>query len=216
MKSYVVIGLGRFGTRIAAKLYELGEDVLAIDTNEAVINDIADNVSKAVIADAKDIDVLKGLGVQSCDCAIVAIGSDLAASVLVTMNLKNLGIPQIICKTYDETHSEILRKLGADKVIIPEHIMADKTARILSAPNILEHIELSEDYGISELSAPKTWVGHSLRELNIRAKFGVFIIGVRINGQTKISPDADHIIEKDSVLILLGDYDSLKKIRSAK
>ncbi len=214
MKSYVVIGLGRFGTRIATKLYEFGEDVLAIDINESLINDIADYVSKAVIADAKEIDVLKDLGVQSCDCAIVAIGSDLAASVLVTMNLKNLGIPQIICKTYDETHSEILRKLGADKVITPEHVMADRTARILSAPNILEHIEFSEDYGITELSAPKLWVGHSLRELNVRAKYNVFVIGVRTNEQTKISPDADYIIEKNATLILLGDYNSLEKLRN--
>lgn len=213
MKSYVVIGLGRFGTRVATKLYEFGEDVLAIDNNEAIVNDIADNVSKAVIADAKDIDVLKGLGVQSCDCAIVAIGTDLAASVLVTMNLKNLGIPQIICKASDETHSEILIKLGADRVITPEHVMADRTARILSAPNILEHIELSEDYGITELTAPKNWVGKSLRELNIRAKYGVFVIGVRANNTTRISPDADYQIEKDSILILLGDYNSLEKIR---
>lgn len=213
MKSYVVVGLGRFGTRVATKLYEFGEDVLAIDNSEAIINDIADNVSKAVIADAKDIDVLKGLGVQSCDCAIVAIGTDLAASVLVTMNLKNLGIQQIICKASDETHSEILRKLGADRVITPEHIMADRTARMLSAPNILEHIELSEDYGITELTAPKSWVGHSLRELNIRAKYGVFVIGVRENDTTKISPDADYIIEKDSILILLGDYSSLERVR---
>lgn len=216
MKSYVVIGLGRFGTRMATKLYEFGEDVLAIDINETLVNDIADNVSKAVIADAKDIDVLKGLGVQSCDCAIVAIGTDLAASVLVTMNLKNLGIPQIICKTFDETHSEILRKLGADKVITPEHVMADKTARILSAPNILEHIELSEDYGITELAAPKAWVGHSLRELDIRAKYKVFVIGVRMDEQTRISPEADYVIEKNSTLILLGDYNSLENVRNNK
>lgn len=214
MKSYVVIGLGRFGTRIATKLYEFGEDVLAIDINESLVNDIADYVSKAVIADAKDVDVLKGLGVQSCDCAIVAIGTDLAASVLVTMNLKNLGIPQIICKTFDETHSEILRKLGADKVITPEHVMADRTARMLSAPNILEHIELSEDYGITEFTAPKAWVGHSLREIDVRAKYNVFVIGVRTEDTTKISPDADYIIEKDSTLILLGDYNSLEKVRN--
>ena len=212
MKSYTVIGLGRFGTKIASKLYEYGEDVLAIDTNEAYIDDIADFVTRAAAADAKDIDNLKSLGVNSCDCAIVAIGSDLAASVLITMNLKNLGVPYIICKAYDETHSEILKKLGADRIIIPEHEVAEKAARMMSSPDIFENIELSEEYGINEIKAPKAWIGKTIKDINIRAKYGVSVIGIKKGGNTIISPRADHIIEKDSVIIILGEYSSMEAL----
>lgn len=214
MKSYTVIGLGRFGTKIACKLYEYGEDVLAIDTNEAYIDGIADLVTRAAVADAKDIENLKSLGVNSCDCAVVAIGSDIAASVLITMNLKNLGVPYIICKAYDETHSEILKKLGADRIIIPEHEVAEKTARMMSSPDIFENIELSEEYGITEIKAPRAWIGKTIKDINIRANYGVSVIGIKKGGKTDISPRADHIIEKDSVIILLGDYSSMEALEN--
>lgn len=216
MKSYVVIGLGRFGVQIATRLYEYGEDVLAVDIMEDTVNSIADNVTRAVCVDAKNRDVLRGLGVQNCDCAIVAMGANLADSVLITMNLKALGVPRIICKASDDTHREILEKLGADEVIIPERVVADKTARTLAAPNILEFLELSEDYGIVELKAPANWIGRSIKELNVRAKYGVNIIAVRQNDKVKVSPNADFKISEESTLVLLGDYESLNQIKKVK
>ena len=116
MKSYIVIGLGRFGAEIAAKLYECGEEVLAIDTNEGLVDKIADQVTKAVAADARDRDVLVKLGAENFDRAVVAVGSDLAASALITYNLKSLNVPFIICKAHDDTYSEILEKLGPDAI----------------------------------------------------------------------------------------------------
>lgn len=216
MKSYVVVGLGRFGMQIATRLYEYGEDVLAIDISEDLVNQAADHVTRAAVADAKNKEVLRGLGVQSCDCAIVALGSDLSASVLVTMNLKALEVPKIICKAHDDTHSEILYKLGATDVIIPERAVADKLSRSLSSPNVLEYIELSDDYGIVEIAPPRSWVGKTIRDLNIRAKFGVNIIAVKSGESIRVSPSADHKVEGDSVLVLLGDYNSLGKIESIK
>lgn len=216
MKSFVVIGLGRFGTRVAEKLYELGEDVLAIDTKESLVNNIADRVTSAVVADAKDKAVLKSLGVQDCDCAIVAMGTNLAASVLITMNLKTLGVPKIICKAHDDTHREILEKLGADRVIIPEREVAEKTARMLSSPNIFEYIDLSEDYGIFECTVPKPWAGKTIRELGIRSKYDTTIIAVKEQGRIKLSPGADYKIEAGAVLVLLGDYDRLDQIKNIK
>lgn len=216
MKSYAVIGLGRFGMQIAAKLYEYGEDVLAIDISEDLVNQAADHVTRAASADAKNKDVLRGLGVQNCDCAIVALGSDLAASVLVTMNLKSLNVPKIICKAHDDTHSEILYKLGADDVIIPERVIADKLSRSLSSPNVLEYIELSDDYGIVEIEPPRAWIGKTIRELNIRAKYGVNIIAVKTGDSIRISPSADYRAAEGEVLVLLGDYGSLGKIEAIK
>ena len=125
MKSYVVIGLGRFGSELATRLYSCGEEVMAIDMDEQLIDKIADRVTRAVAADARDPDVLKKLGVENFERAVVAVGSDLAASALITMNLKALNVPYIICKAHDDTYKDILEKLGADKVIIPEREVAD-------------------------------------------------------------------------------------------
>ena len=218
MKSYAVIGLGRFGTQVAESLYEYGEDVIAIDINEDIIDQIADHVGRAVVADAKNKDVLKSLGIADCDCAIVSLASDLASSVLITMNLKSLGIPQVICKAYDDTHREILEKLGADRVIIPERVVAEKTVLSLISPNILEHIELSNDYGIIETQTPTSWIGKTLSELNVRAKYGVNIIAVRdeSSDNVNVSPSASYKIPEASTLVLLGDYKSLEHIKRIK
>ena len=215
MKSYAVIGLGRFGEGIAKKLYEYGEDVLAIDTSEELVNGIADRVTRAAVADAREPAVLKGLGVQDCDCAVVAVGTDLASSVLITMNLKNLGVQKIVCKAHDDTHRAILEKLGADQVIIPERVVADKTARELAAPNILEYIELSSECGISEYPSPKAWSGKTLRELNIRAKYGLNVIAVKDGEKIKVSPSADFRLTEGSFLMLLGEYTAMERFRES-
>lgn len=212
MKSYAIIGLGRFGSRIATRLYQLDEEVLAIDKHEDNVNEVSDSVTRAVVADARNKNVLKSLGVAHCDVAIVALGSDLAASVLTTMNLKSLGVPKVICKAHDETHREILEKLGADKVVIPEHVVADKLARTLTSPDIMEYIDVSDDYGIVEYKAQKAWIGKTIRELNFRARYGVNIIAIKENDKVKVSPTAEYRITDDAVLVLLGDYASLEKI----
>lgn len=216
MRSYVVIGMGRFGSRIAETLYENGEEVIIIDSSEALINKMADKVSRAVCADAKDKDALKKLGIADCDCGIVALGTDLAGSVLITMNLKSLGVKKIICKAHDDTHKEILEKLGADMVIIPEREVAEKTARMLSSPNFFEFIELSGEYGIAELSAPRSWIGKSIKELDIRNAFGINIIAIKDGNDTIVSIPADYIIKSGIVFVILGDYDSLEKIKKTE
>ena len=147
-----------------------------------LVQQIANDVTHAVVGDAQDKEVLRALGVRDVDCAINAIGDNLAASILTTMNLKELGVPYLICKAHDETHSRVLKKLGVDKVVIPEQENATRLARSLNSHNVLDYIELSEDYGILELPAPKDWLGKTLKELNVRAKLGVNIIAVE-NGK---------------------------------
>ena len=213
MKSYIVIGLGRFGSQAAKRLYELGCEVLAIDHNSELVQPIANQVTQAVVADARDKEVLRALGAKDFECAIVAIGDNLADSVLATMNLKELGVPYIVCKASDETHRQVLMKLGADRVVIPEQEHADRLAKNLSSPNVLDYIELSEEYGIIEIPAPKAWVGKSLKELNVRAKLGVNIIAVESGKKTNVSPTADYLIREGDIMVVLGDTYSLEAVQ---
>ncbi len=213
MKSYVVVGLGRFGVEAAARLYELGAEVLAMDTRQDVVQQISGSVTHAVVADARDKEVLRALGVADFDCAIVAIGDSLTDSVLATMNLLELGVPHLVCKAYDETHSQILKKLGAHQVLIPEKDQAARLARSLSSPNVLDFIELSRDYGIVELPAPKSWHGQTLKDLNVRAKLGVNIIAVKRGGEVNVSPAADYPIGKEDIMVVLGDMIALEKVQ---
>ena len=209
MKSFAVIGLGLFGSSVARQLCALGAEVLAIDTNYELVQQLSGDVTTAAVADARDAEVLRALGVQDCDSAVVAIGDDLAGSILATMNLKDLGLRQIICKAHDETHRKVLEKLGADKVVIPEKEVADKLARSLTSHNVLDFIELSSDYGIVEIAVRKDWVGKSLKELDVRAKLGVNIIAVERNEKVTVSPRAEFELAKNDILVVLGDYDSL-------
>lgn len=213
MDTFAVIGLGRFGTRIAKKLYAMNYDVLVIDIQEDNIQQIAGDVTRAVIGDARDKDVLRAAGVTDCDCAIVAIGNNLEASVMASMNLKELNVPYVVCKAQGKIHKRILEKIGADRVIIPEQESADRLARMLAEPNILEHIELSPDYGIIEEAVPDAWVGKTIRDLNIRAKYGFNVIAVRRAKEMTIAPDPDYAIAADDTMVLLGKYVDLDKLR---
>ena len=213
MKSYVVIGLGRFGQTLARQLCMLGAEVLAMDVHNDLVQQVAEDVTHAVVGDAQDKDVLRALGVRDFDCAIVAIGTNLAASVLTVMNLQELEVPYIICKAHDETHSRVLKKLGVDKVVIPEQETAARLARSLNSHNVLDYIELSEDYGILELPAPQCWIGQTLKELNIRAKLGVNIIAVESGDKTNVSPSADYRVSEGDIMVVLGDNYSLEAVQ---
>ena len=213
MKSYVVIGLGLFGSRVARQLCELGGEVLVVDIHDDLVQNISGDVTNAVVADARDQSVLKALGVGSCDCAVVAIGDNFGASVLVTMNLKELGVPYVVCKAHDDTHRKVLEKLGADKVITPEREVAERLAHSLYSPNALEFIELSDEYGIVEVPVPRSWAGKSILELNVRAKLGVNIIAIESAGRVNVSPAAQYVLKKDDILVVLGDYDSLAALQ---
>ena len=213
MKSYIVIGLGRFGAEVSRRLCELGNEVLAVDTHEDLVQHISGDVTHAVVADARDKEVLRALGAGSFDCAIIAIGGSLADSVLATMNVKELGVPNVVCKAHDETHKQVLLKLGADQVVIPEKENAARLARSLASHNVLDYIELSEDHGIIEVPAPKSWVGKSLKELNVRAKLGVNILAIKQGVQITVSPAADFQIADKDILVVLGDTAALEKVQ---
>ena len=213
MKSYVVVGLGRFGSEVARQLHDLGCEVLAMDLRNDLVQEIANEVTHAVVSDGQDKEVLKALGVRDFDCAVIAIGDDLAASVLATMNMKELGVPHIVCKAHDDTHRRVLQKLGADRVVIPEQENAARLARSLYSPNVLDYIELSDDYGIVEVPVPAAWQGKTLKELNVRAKLGVNIIAIRRNGKINVSPGADFNFQSGDIVVVLGDSVALEAVQ---
>ena len=213
MRSYIVVGLGRFGSEVARQLYRLGCEVLAIDTNAELVQQFSNDVTHAVVGDARDKEVLRALGARNFDCGIVAIGDSLADSVLATMNLKELEVKHLVCKAHDETHRQVLRKLGADSVVIPEQENAYRLAKSLSSPNVLDYIELSQEYGIIEVPAPKSWQEKTLLELNLRAKLGVNIIAIHREGKITVSPPADFKIQQGDIMVVLGETASLEAVQ---
>ncbi len=205
MKNFAVFGLGRFGTAVARELCDLGNQVLAVDADKDRVQSIADQVTYAVAGDAKDPDVLRSLGVKDYDCAVVAVGSDVGSSALITMRLKEAGVPKVVCKAQSHVHQRLLEKIGADRVVFPEHEMGIKVAQGLDRSNVLNFIELSPDYGIVEIGLPEGWGGKTIRELDVRARFKVNVIAVRRGQDISVAPGADYVLTAGDKLIVLGE-----------
>lgn len=205
MKNFVVIGLGRFGTAVARELCELGNQVLAVDMNRELVQNVADQVTHAVVGDGRDPAVLRSLGVKDYDCAVVAVGNDVGSSALVTMRLKEEGVPQVVCKAQSHVHQRLLEKIGADRVVFPEHEMGIKVAQGLAHSNIINFIELSPEYGIVEVDLPNGWAGRTIRDLDVRAKYKLNVIAVRRGQDINVAPGADCVLVNGDKLIVLGE-----------
>ncbi|HKL09802.1 MAG TPA: TrkA family potassium uptake protein [Clostridia bacterium] len=211
-KQFAVIGLGRFGSSIAKTLYSLGHEVLAVDESEETVADIVEHVTHAVQADATDETSLKALGIRNFDVAIVAIGNDMQASILVTLMVKEMGIDYVVSKAQNDLHAKVLYKIGADRVVFPEREMGVKVANNLVSSNILDYIELSDDYSIVEIQALSEWTGKNLAEINMRAKHGVNVMAIKRNAEINISPTAADTIEEGDTLIVVGENADLANI----
>lgn len=215
-KTFVVIGLGRFGSAVAEELCNLGHEVLAVDAREEPVQNIADKVTHAAICDGRSTSALAALGVRNFDCAIVTVGNDLGTSTLITLNLKEMGVPQVIAKAQSHVHRRVLEKIGADQVVFPEHEMGIKLAQNLVGTNVINYLELSKDYGLVEVPAPESWAGRLLKELNVRAQYGVNIIAIRHTGEDNlaIAPGGDFAVKPGDHLVVVGCLDAIKRVRS--
>jgi trk system potassium uptake protein TrkA len=215
MKRVVVIGLGIFGFNIAKDLYENGIEVIAIDKNKEVIQKIKDFSTKAILADGADKEVIESIGIQPDDVVIISFGEDLAASTLITLHLKEMKVKTIIVKAPNEDHKHVLEKVGATEVVIPERAMADKVAKSLISPNVLDYIPLSEDYTISELVSPPSFFGKSIAELHLRSKYHVEVIAIRemLPERLTMVPRADFVIKDSDVLVVIGKEKDIQKIK---
>lgn len=212
MKQFAVIGLGRFGSSVARTLSRMGYDVLAVDTSEDRVNDITDEVTYAVQVDAMDEQALKSLGVRNFDVVIVAIGHEVQSSILVTVMLKEMGVPRVVAKAQTELHGKVLQKVGADMVVFPERDMGVRLAHALVSRNILDQINLSPDFSIVELLAPSEFIGKTLQESAMRQEYGVTILAVRRGNEVIISPGAKQVIKEGDVLVVVGRNDKLRSL----
>lgn len=211
-KQYAVIGLGRFGTSVAKTLYSLGNDVLAVDSDEEKVQNISDNVTHSVQADAADENSLRSLGIKNFDVAVITIGSDIQSSIMATLLVKELGVKYIIAKANDEMHAKVLYKIGADKVVLPERDMGVRIAHNLASANILDYIELSPEYSIAEMTSTPEWHNKTLKEVDMRAKYGINVVAIRRNNHINVAPKADDVIVPGDVIVAIGSYDSLTKL----
>jgi len=215
MKRVVVIGLGIFGFNIVKDLYEKGFEVVAIDKNKEIIQKIRDFSTKAILADGTDKEVIESIGIQPDDAVIVSFGEDLAASTLITLHLKEMKVKNIIVKAPNEDHKHVLEKVGATEVIIPEREMADKVAKSLISPNVLDYIPLSDEYTICEIVPPSSFMGKSIAELHLRSKHHIEVIAVRemLPERLTMVPRADFVIKDSDVLVVIGKEGDIQKIQ---
>ncbi|WP_058484862.1 potassium channel family protein [Defluviitalea phaphyphila] len=215
-KQFVVIGLGRFGTSIAKTLAESGCEVLVIDRNEEAVQDASEYVTHAVQADVTDIDVLKSLGIRNFDVGVVAIGTDMQSSIMTTLLLKELGVGYVLAKAQNEIHKKVLEKIGADRIVLPEREMGVRIATNLISGNILDYIELSSSHSIVEIKALKEWIGRNLRDINMRAKYGINVIAIKSNKKINVSPRADDVIKEEDVLVVIGGNTDIQRLENSK
>jgi len=215
MKRVVVIGLGIFGQNLVKSLYEHGIEVIAIDKNKDVIQQMKESCSKAILADGTNKEVMESIGIQEDDVVIISFGDDLAASTLITLHLKEMKVKHIIVKAPEEDHKRVLEKVGATEVIIPEREMADKVARGLVSPNVLDYIPLSEDYTISEIAPPSSFFGKTIGELHLRSKYHIEVIAVKeiLPDRVTMVPRADFVIKDSDILVVIAKEEDVKKIK---
>ena len=212
MKQFAIIGMGRFGSSIARTLYSLGNDVLAIDYIEERIQDVSDYVTHAVVADATDEQTLIALGLRNFDTAVVTIGGDIQASILICLLCKEMGINEVIAKAANELHARVLRKIGVDRVVFPERDMGMRLAHNLVSSNILDFIELSSDHSLVEINVHESWEGKSLKELDMRVNYGVNVMAIKHGGTINISPRGDDRVEVGDTLVVIGSNEDIRRL----
>lgn len=211
---YAVIGLGRFGSSLARELTKLGHEVLGIDQDEEAVDEMSEVLTHVVVADSTDEEVLRSLGIRNFDCVIVAIGSDIQSSILTAILLKDIGVPLVVTKALSELHGKVLNKIGVDRVIFPERDMGIRVAHQLVSPNLLDFIELSRDYTIAELSVPKRMSGRTLKDLNLRVKYGCSVVAINKKEGVIIAPTANDLLEERDIMVIIGTNSQIESFES--
>lgn len=212
-KTVAVLGLGKFGESVAKELSDSGCEVLAVDRNIERVQNISRDITHAVQADVCDTEAMEELGLSNMDAVVVAITENFNASILATIYAKDMGVKCVVAKAKDEVHTRVLKKVGADKIIIPERETGIRIAHYLISDNVVDFIELSKHIQMVEIHIPEKWVGKTLKQLNLRKQYGVNVVAKR-KGQMEleISPDPDQPLEKESTLLIVGDKKAIGKL----
>ena len=210
---YVVIGLGRFGTAVATTLVEHGRTVLAIDSNHDRVQALSGELPHVVQLDATNIDALRQAGVETFDTGLVCIGTDFENNLLATVLLRQLGVQRVIAKALTITQKEILLKVGADEVILPEHEAGRRLGRKMAIDHLVDYLEVGNDVGVVELVAPPSTWDHSLSELSLRQRYGLTVIAVRRGDDLVVSPSASFRVKEDDIVVVLGRMVDAERLR---
>ena len=215
MPKFVIIGVGNFGFYLAKSLSEEGKDVIAMDHNKERVQRVQEFCSYAVVGNATDKSILESVGIEKDDTAIVSLGDDISASVLVTLYLKDLDIQNIYVKIISEDHGRVLEKIGAREIIFPERDLAKKVAQTLSSPNVIDYLPLTGEYDIVEIAPPKDFIGKTLAELKLRNKYNISILAVRglVPESITMNPGGSFTVKDSDILIVLGKPDDIDKIK---
>jgi len=212
-QDYAVIGLGRFGSSLALKLVELGHSVLAIDRDRELVQQLSDDITQTVALDATDEGALRAIGIEEFDTAIVAIGNDFESNLLITVLLKEIGLPTVICKALNERQKSILLRVGANQVVLPEHEAGIRLARQLSMPLVAGRFELEPGISISEVRCPEPLVGHSLGELDLPGQFGISVLVIK-GARLRSAPADDEVLNAGDILVVMGPDAGIAKLHA--
>ena len=212
MKSVLIVGLGRFGQEFVKKLYEMGNDVMAIDESEERINESMPFLTNAQIGDATNEQFIASLGVNNFDFCVVAIGDDFESSLQTTALLKDSGARFVLARAKSAVHEKFLLRNGADSVVCTERDMAERLAMKYGADNIFDFIQLTDDYSSYEVSVPARWIDRSLGDIHARAKFGISVIAIKENGVMLPNPGAAHVFRKGQSMLIMGRNEDIKKL----
>ncbi|WP_100373370.1 potassium channel family protein [Bacillus sp. FJAT-45037] len=210
-RQFAVIGLGRFGGSVSSALVQQGMEVLAVDKNESRVNQYRDLVTHAVVADSTDEQALKHLGIRNFEHVIVAIGDNIQASILTTLILHELGVEHITVKAQNDYHEKVLTKIGAERIVHPERDMGARLAHQLLSKNVLDYLELSDEYSIIEMIAGKKMNAKTLKQLDVRAKFGCNVMALKRGKRIIVSPQATEKIQQEDILIVIGADVDIRK-----
>lgn len=209
----VVIGLGRFGSALARELERLGHEVLAVDRSEQRVNEIAPDVTHALQLDAAEEDALRSAGAAEFGTAIVAISTNTEPSIFAVMVLKRLGVPNVIAKAGSQLHGEILARVGADRVVFPERETGLRLAHSFNVPNVIDYLDVAPGFGIEKIRPPRSFVGRSLGELDLKTRLGLTPVAIRRGKQVFVNPAREERLAEDDELILIGRDDKLEQLR---
>lgn len=214
MKRFVVVGLGRFGSRVAKALYGEGFEVIAIDLDEARVDRFANEVTRAVAADGTDPEILAEVGADEADAAILSTGEDLAATILGTQALQALGVEEIYAKVSSERAARAMRRFGVTETIFPERDVAERLARRLESATVLDYVQIGEKYSVQEMSVPSAWVGKTLTELDLAAEQGVQVIALRQprSHDWRVVPDPHQPIQENDLAIVAGSDETIHEL----
>lgn len=224
MRQFAVIGLGRFGRKVAETLAKKGASVIAIDSNQELVDKVSDFATKAIQMDSTDEKALVASGIKDVDVAVIGMGEDIESSVLTTALLKNLDIKEIVARACTPLHAQILKMVGATRVVIPEEDMGIRVAHSILSPGVLEYIELGADYTLAEIEAKsKSVTGRTISELDLKAKYGINVLIVKrrvfevgenieetIVKEVKVLPTSDYKIQEGDVLVVVGSSEDIE------